>query len=109
VQIQDNFAAWLKPYIGRSGKVCPPNLRKLLEADRKAAGLKSWPSNALRHSFASYHLAHFRDAAKLALELGHSGQDLIFRHYRELAKPDEAEKYWNIRPEAQKSLMCLVA
>jgi integrase len=109
VQIEPNFAAWLEPYAGCTGKVCPPNLRKLLEADRKAAGLKSWPSNGLRHSFASYHLAHFRDAAKLALELGHSGQDLIFRHYRELVKPDQAAKYWNIRPAPQTSLMALSA
>jgi hypothetical protein len=79
VQIRDNLAAWPEPRIG-TGNVCPRNLRKLLEADRTAAGLRSWPSNALRHSFASYHLAHFRDAAKLALELGHGDQDLIFRH-----------------------------
>jgi len=33
------------------------------------AGITAWPSNALRHSFASYYLAHFQDAARLALEL----------------------------------------
>jgi integrase len=109
VQIQDNLAAWLEPYIGRSGSICPPNLRKLLEADRAAAGLKKWPANALRHGFASYHFAKFEDAAKLALELGHSGQDLIFLHYRELMKPDQAAKYWNIRPAPQTSLMALSA
>jgi integrase len=109
VQIQDNLAAWLEWYIGRTGNVCPPNLRKLLEADRKAAGLKSWPSNGLRHSFASYHLAHFQNAAKLALELGHTSQDLIFRHYRELVKPDQAAKYWDIRPATQTNLVALSA
>jgi hypothetical protein len=61
----------------------------------------------LRHSFASYHLAHFRDAAKLALELGHTDQVLIFRHYRELVKPDEAAKYWNIRPATQTNLVAI--
>jgi integrase len=109
VQIQDNLAAWLEPSRGRTGNVCPPNLRKLLEADRKAAGLKNWPSNALRHGFASYHLAHFKDAAKLALELGHTSQDLIFRHYRELVKPAQAAKYWNIRPATQTNLVALSA
>jgi integrase len=108
VQIQDNLAAWLEPRIG-TGNVCPPNLRKLLEADRTAAGLKGWPSNALRHSFASYHLAHFKDAAKLALELGHSNQALIFSHYRELVKPEQAEKYWNILPETQTNLVAISA
>ena len=28
VQIQDSLAAWLEPFIGRTGPVCPPNLRK---------------------------------------------------------------------------------
>jgi hypothetical protein len=49
VAIQDNLAEWLKPYVHRTGKVWPRNLRKLLEADRKAAALTTWPSNALRH------------------------------------------------------------
>jgi integrase len=109
VQIQDNLAVWLEPYIGRAGDVCPRNLRKLLEADRTAAALKGWQSNALRHSFASYHLAHFKDAAKLALELGHTKQDLLFRHYRELVKPDQAAKYWNIRPATQTNLVAISA
>jgi integrase len=111
VQIQDNLAAWLETVsFGRpTDNVCPPNLRKLLEADRTAAGLKSWPSNALRHGFASYHLAHFRDAAKLALELGHTKQDLLFRHYRELVKPAQAAKYWNIQPAPQTNLVALSA
>jgi integrase len=109
VQIEPNLAAWLESYIGRTGMVCPRNLRKLLEVDRRAAGLKTWPSNALRHSFASYHLAHFRDAAKLALELGHTSQDLIFRHYRELVKPNEAAKYWSIQPATQTTLVALSA
>ena len=113
VQIEPNFAAWLEPYIGRTGKVCPRGLRNRLEADRRQAGLLTWrkdgKSNALRHSFASYHLAHFKDAAKLALELGHTSQELIFRHYRELVKPDQAAKYWNIRPVSQTNLVALSA
>jgi integrase len=125
VQIQDNLAAWLEPYIGQTGNVCPLNLRKLLEADRTNAGfkgkrpnktdpdrtppLKRWPPNGLRHSFASYHVAHFNDAAKLALELGHTKQDLLFRHYRVLAKPEDAAKYWNIRPAAQTNLVAISA
>jgi integrase len=134
VQIQDNLAAWLEPYIGRTGKVCPPTLRRLMEIDRLNAGfkptalgikqmkqmnirvdplmfkdLKKWPSNGLRHSFASYHLAHFKNAALLALELGHTDQDLIFRHYRELVKPDQSAKWWSIRPAAQTNLVAISA
>lgn len=86
-----------------------PSLNRRLIADRANAGLKYWPPNALRHSFASYFLAHFQDAARLALELGHTSQDLIFRHYRELVKPAQAAKYWDIRPAPQTSLVALSA
>jgi integrase len=110
VPIQPNLAAWLAPYSDRTGKVCPPNLRKRLEADRLNAGwLKPWPSNGLRHSFASFHLARFQDAAKLALELGHTNQELIFRHYRELVTPEAAAKWWGIRPAVQPNLIALSA
>jgi integrase len=96
-------------FFERVGNVCPPNLRKLLEADRTNAGLKKWASNGLRHSFASYHLAGFEDAAKLALEMGHTNQELIFRHYRELVTPHQAEKWWEIRPAEQSNLVALSA
>jgi len=109
VQIQDNLAAWLEPYIGHAGSVCPLNLRKLLEADRTAAALKKWPPNALRHGFASYHLAKFNDQAKLAIELGQPDQELLHRHYRELVKPEQAEKYWNIRPATKTNLVAISA
>ena len=58
IAIQPNLMEWLASYRGRQGCVCPAGLRKKLEGDRDRAGLKKWPSNALRHSFASYHLAH---------------------------------------------------
>jgi len=118
VKVLPCLSSWLEPYKGRTGPVCPVNLRSLLELDRVRSGfrptsfglkvlkqdpallkgLKPWPANALRHSFASYHLAHFGDAARLALELGHVNSALLFRHYRELVTPDQAAKWWQIRP-----------
>jgi integrase len=135
VKIQPALAAWLSPYKTRTGLVCPPDLRYQLELDRLTIGLwkptangikllkqkgvevnpdnfkqlKAWPSNGLRHSFASYHLAHLGDAARLALELGHTNQELLFRHYRELVTPDQAEKYWSIRPAAETNLVAISA
>src|SRR5262249_33258000 len=110
IQIQNALRAWLAPYVGRRGNVCPIGLRKKLASDRTRAGLKVWPSNALRHSFASYHLACFQDAAKLALEMGHRDQRLVFAHYRELVRPAEAAKYWGIVPTGiQSSLSLAVA
>jgi len=98
VTMQANLHAWLAPYRSQRGAICPDNLRKRIEADREKAGLRmNWPPNALRHSFGSYHLAHFKDAAALALQMGNS-PDVIFRHYRELVKPRDAALYWNIKP-----------
>ena len=65
---------------------------------RKEAGIK-WPSNAARHSFASYHLALQQDAAKTALQLGHTNTAVLFQHYRELARPEDAEAYFAITPD----------
>src|SRR5262249_31446121 len=98
-----NLATWLAQYVVRRGAVIPANCRKMLEATQAAAGIKHWPSNALRHGFASYHLAHFKDAAALALELGHTDAGLVFQHYREIVKPKEAERYWNLLPNADVS------
>ncbi len=100
VTIQPNLAAWLEPFHKIRGPVAPSNLRKFTEDDRERAGLRSeWPQNALRHSFGSYHVAKFNDAAALALQMGNSPK-VIFEHYRQLVKPKDAERYWQIFPSA---------
>jgi integrase len=103
VKIKPNLLLWLKPYTKPNGRVAPPNFRKLLDKAREAAGIQTWPNNALRHSFASYYLAHFKKAgaAELALEMGHTSTNLVFQHYRELVKPKEAKRYWNIVPQTK--------
>jgi integrase len=98
ITIQPNLREWLAPYRTRIGRVCPVNLQRKINDDRDRAGLRAeWPQNALRHSFGSYHLARFNDAAKLALEMGNSPAT-IFRHYRQLVRPSNAEYYWKIAP-----------
>jgi integrase len=100
VRVQPNLAKWLQPHAQLSGNVTPPNYRELLDDARDAAGINEWPQNALRHSFASYHLAKFNDAPALALELGHTSAHLVFQHYRQLVRPKQAERYWKIAPAA---------
>jgi integrase len=56
-----------------------------------------WTQDCIRHSFCSYHLAQFKDAAATALEAGHTEQ-MLFGHYRELVDPKEARAFWAIRP-----------
>ena len=109
VKIQPNLREWLAPYRTRIGRVCPVNLQRKINDDRERAGLRAeWPQNGLRHSFGSYHLARFNDAAKLALEMGNSPAT-IFRHYRQLVKPNEAESYWKIIPASAGKKVILFA
>jgi integrase len=99
ITVQPNLREWLEPFRKLRGPVTPPeNFRLLLEQSKTAAGIARWPQNALRHSFASYHIAHFRDAKGLALEMGHVNSGILFNHYRALVKPKEAARYWNLKP-----------
>ena len=79
------------------GSVCPANYRRLFRMAHKEAGIHPWPKNALRHSFASYHLALHRNAASTALELGHTETRTLFAHYRELVTVEEAKEYFSIK------------
>ena len=106
VTMAPNLIAWLELYRGRQGKIVPPNHPRRMVLDKKRAGIIDWPSNGARHSFASYHLAHFKDAPALSLELGHVRPQTVFAHYRELVTPAEAERFWRIVPaiDAQQKL-----
>ena len=103
VKILPNLSAWLQLTAKPRGLVAPRNLRAMLLESRKRAGIESWPANALRHSFASNHIAYFNDAAALALELGHTHTGVIFEHYRQIVKPGDAKRYWEITPSAASS------
>lgn len=104
VTLQSNLREWLQPYHKLKGNVTPSeNFRELFARARYAAGIMEWPENGLRHSFASYHLAAFKNAASTALELGHHDSRVTFAHYRELVKPREAARYWKLRPAAKSS------
>jgi integrase len=98
VTILPNLKAWLAPLALSSGRVQPPNSRKLREAAQRRAGIGKWPTNALRHSFASYHLAKLQDAPALALQMGHTTTAMLFAHYREVVTPEAAQEYWQIVP-----------
>ena len=97
----ENLKEWLLPYIDRSGKLWPLSHMEFyrdLETARANAGIGKWPSNALRHSYASYHLAFHQNAAALALQMDHTSQAMIFSNYRELVTKQDAGRYWSVRP-----------
>ena len=102
VRMRDNLAAWLKDLLKPEGLVSPDNFRELLDLARSHAGIKTGPQNALRHSFASYALAHENNASALALDLGHSNTNLLFQHYREVVRPKDAALYWKLLPPSKR-------
>jgi len=100
VPISDNLARWLVIVPRNGSRVWPHSKAWFFEALRNAAddaGIK-WKQNALRHSFISYRLAEIQDVNRVALEAGNSPQ-MIFRHYRELATPQQAKTWFAIAPE----------
>lgn len=103
VDIQPNLAEWLAPFRKSDGPVFEGNEDKFEEKRKHlAAEVKLvWPRNVLRHSAASYHLAHFGSENQTALQMGHSPQVLI-DHYREVVTKTAAAEYWEIRPKAVK-------
>jgi integrase len=115
--------------ITAGGEFQPLNLRRRFERLREAAGLirieikrgpnqgerlgrrlkldngkwrnivdTGWGQDCLRHTFASHYLPIF-GAEKTIEALGHGDYDMLFGHYRQLVKPDEAEKFWKLTPD----------
>jgi integrase len=105
VRIQPNLAEWLTPYASTSGAIVPGNARTKIDRVCDSAGLQHWPLNGLRHSFASYRLAATNDAANVAAELGHTSTKMLYSTYREVVRPEEAERYWNIAPADESNVI----
>lgn len=78
--------------------VVPSNLRDWWPEFREKCGLKRWPHNALRHTFASMHYAHFQNESELQAIMGHRSAEELHQHYRALKTRAEAEKFWAMRP-----------
>ncbi|MBI3417994.1 MAG: tyrosine-type recombinase/integrase [Verrucomicrobia bacterium] len=116
VPISDNLAAWLASYAQRTGNVWTGTHEAFYEAQQAtAAATKTenkpavkWKANALRHSFASYRFAQTGDAGRVAGELGNSAA-VVHRHYRELVKPADAQRWFAIAPTAPANVTVLPA
>lgn len=97
VELSDNAKTWLT--YGRNMPVVPRGWRKRFDSVRRAAEvLEGWPHDAMRHSFASYHLAMHGSQDKTATQLGHRSSQMLFQHYREIVTKEDAQKFWAILP-----------
>jgi len=95
--------AWLSLVPSRLGMVTrnehmndyPKRFRKLF----RLAGFPKWETNAMRHSFGSYHYALSGNPLETSRLLGHKASDqVLFDHYRALVTKEHAEAYFAIYP-----------
>jgi integrase len=90
--------AWLSPYVDQTGPIWSSSRRFNFVALRLAKSLDiEWKCNGLRHSYGSYHYAKYRSADRTAADMGNS-PTVIFKHYRELVAPEEADRFFKIFP-----------
>lgn len=89
----------LAPKGNKNQKICPANWLNKWRNIRQHAGLKKhWAQDVLRHTFASYHLANFRNKNLLVEEMGHSTPGLINSRYVSLNNitPKTTKTFWHI-------------
>lgn len=75
-------------------RVCPPQWLKHWRALRKQAGFTHWQPDVLRHTFASYHLRHFKDYSALQYETGHRDSSLLRTRYVDMRGVVDAAAFW---------------
>jgi len=100
VDMSDNLAKWLASFRNDTGRLY--YLRDDFDNARKKAGI-TWTNNVLRHSFASYHLAMYENAAQTSLQLGHRDTEVLFNHYRDLVTREDAQRFWKLVPRQEET------
>lgn len=105
--LPDTVWEWLEPN-GKDKRVCPVRSLQAIRLAQSIAGYnrkigrrkpRKWPHDALRHTFATYHVAAFANPGQTAMLMGHEGNPtMLHRHYRGLATKAEADKFWALRP-----------
>jgi site-specific recombinase XerC len=97
VEMSENLKSWLSAYPAIDFTNNFDERRK--EICKKTGTVAHWPHDAMRHTYATHHLATHKDAAKTSFELGHTqGTKLLFRHYAGLVTAQQAQEYWKIIP-----------
>lgn len=125
--LEENFWAWWSAYAPKSGLLRPKNhgprwdrirvlasienqtkadelaqlpIKVLLRLPESKAALKTWPWNARRRTFCTYHVAKHQSAAKTALIMRHRGSAYTLHNsYRGLGvTPNQGQDYFRIMP-----------
>lgn len=95
VELEPAAKSWLAP-CDTTHRLMYRCLNKDLADLRRIIG-RPWPHDAMRHTYASYHLQQFRDERKTQANMGHRSAALLFQHYRALTTTSEAKAFWEMR------------
>ena len=119
IPIPDNAMKWLslsdktKPFSNpkerqhegkmRSFRIAFGEIEKWKENGKSRTKSTWWENDILRHTFASYHYARWRNkegSTKTENAMGHiTGDSMLFTHYRRAVKEDKGKEYFNIVPK----------
>lgn len=87
----------LKPLYKSEGSVAPSDstIDRWKLKMRNLFGWQKWPQDVLRHTAASYLIALYNDAGKVALRLGNSAKTLM-AHYHTPVPEDDCKRFWDV-------------
>jgi integrase len=116
VKVEPVLKTWIEP-LKKEGRIRQKNFWPRFKQARRDAGFRCqgrnplgpdgrpverelipWPHDALRHSYASYHLAMWEDAPRISAQMGHTTTKSVFKSYRHRVKKAVAEKWWSLFP-----------
>lgn len=93
----ENLWSWLNSY---KGSTIEPTFAKETGQVMKCHDIEC-PHNGLRHGFATYHLAKFRDINLTSILLMHRGNPrMLFDRYRGVTSSYASDEYFSILPRA---------
>jgi integrase len=102
IKLQPNAVEWFLRCQNRTGRISGLDSKKTMQNRmrriRKMAGITYWPKDAMRHSYCSYHLNHFKDQGRLQLDLGHTNPVTLHRHYHRSVSSENAARFWSLVP-----------
>jgi integrase len=97
--LEPNVAAWLTKLSERwkpEDRICPISVGNQIGLTAKAAGVR-WQTNALRHSYVSYHLELHKNAGSTAKNAGHNVH-VLEQNYLQLVPFSAAQAWFNLSP-----------
>ena len=99
VSMQPNLRAWLAPYRAhRRGVVCPGNGGCVSAGRSERADSRELAAECATAQFRLLSFGALQERRHDGTELGHMNAAVTFAHYRELVRPKEAARYWQIKP-----------